>query len=112
MEAIKSKASQNIKLAIGLVALNIIDAVLTLAVVGKGYELNPVMRYLLEQPVWAFWVFKVGFALVFAVVLVRLSDRFPRQVKRILTILVVAMVGVCLFNMIGLFVWGYSLITY
>ena len=104
MESVKPKALQNTKLAIGFVALSVIDAALTLAVVGKGYELNPVMRYLLEQPVWAFWVFKVGFALVFAVVLVRLSDRFPRQVKRILTILVVAMVGICLFNMIGLFI--------
>ena len=104
MESVKPKALQNIRLAIGFVALSVIDAALTLAVVGKGYEINSIMRYFLEQPVWAFWVLKVSLSLLFAMVLVRLSDRFPRQVKRILTFLVVAMVGVCLFNMIGLFV--------
>ena len=97
-------AMRNVKLAIAFVGLNVLDAVLTLAAMIQGelYELNPIMRKLLEQPGWMFWGFKIVAAIVCASLLLLLAAKYPRQIKRILTVLVVVMLGVCLVNTIGL----------
>lgn len=93
----------HIKLAIAFVALNVLDAALSLTAIGKGgYELFPIARHILEQPTWVFWGFKIGMALIFTLVLLILSKRFPRQIKRIFIALVGVMLGVCLINMVGL----------
>jgi len=93
---------QNTDLAGSFVGLSSLDAVLTKVVVGNGgYELNPVVRRILEQPEWVFWAFKIGGAIVCALVLLLLARRFPRQIKNILILLTVIMLGVCLFNLIG-----------
>jgi len=104
METIRKLEIRNIKLAIAFVALNILDAALTVAAMSKGgvSELNPIMRDLLGQPGWVFWGFKIGMALIFAFVLLILSNRYPRQIKRIFVILIAAMLGICLFNMMSL----------
>jgi len=93
---------RSIGLAIAFVGLSALDAALTLAGMNKGgvAELNPIMCPLLEQPEWVFWVFKIGMASIFALVLLIFSKRFPQQVKRIFIALVIAMVGLCLFNLI------------
>ena len=83
------------------VGLNVLDATLTTLAIGiGGYELNPIMRYFLEQPKETFVGTKIGIALVFALILLLASTRF--KVKRILSILVVCMTVICLFNGIGL----------
>ena len=92
------------KLAIAFVVLNIVDAALTVAVVSKGGvgELNPIMRQLLEQPIWVFWTTKISLALIFALALLIFSNKYPRQVHRIFLVLTGVMVGICVFNGIGL----------
>jgi hypothetical protein len=94
----------HLTLAIAFIALNILDASLTSAAIRKGgYELLPIARHILEQPSWVFWLFKVGLALIFALILVILSKKYPQQTKRILTILVGVMIGVCAINLIACF---------
>ena len=92
----------SVGLAIAFVGLSALDAVLTLAGMKRGgvAELNPIMCPLLQQSEWLFWVFKIGMASIFALVLLIFSKRFPQQVKRIFIVLVTAMGGICLFNLI------------
>lgn len=93
---------QNTELAGSFVGLSALDATLTkVAVVNGGYELNPVMRHMLEQPEWIFWALKLGGAVVCALVLLLLARRFPCPIKRIFTLLTAIMLGVCLFNLVG-----------
>ncbi len=104
MEAIrKPEMRLNVKLAITFVGVNILDAALTLrAIANGGYELCSIPSLILRQPTWVFWCFKISTALIFALLLLILSDRFP-QVKRIFIILIGVMSGICLFNTIGVF---------
>jgi len=95
---------RNIKLAIAFVVLNILDAGLTVAALNKGgvCELNPIMSHLLEQPVWVFWATKISLTLIFALVLLAFSNKYPRPIHRIFLALVGVMVGICIFNGMGL----------
>jgi len=97
-------AMRNIKLAVIFVGLNIIDAALTVAGMNRGRvcELNPIMSHLLEQPEWVFWATKISLALVFALVLLAFSNKYPRPIHRIFLILVGVMVGICLINLVSL----------
>lgn len=95
---------QQLALAIAFVALNIVDAVLTRTLwLAGGYELNPMMRHILG---WgldsAFWLFKLGATLAVTILLLLLASKFPRPIHRIFIALVIAMVGICLFNLGGL----------
>ena len=103
MEAIRKPGTQNIKLAVAFVGLNILDAILTVAAMNKGgvCEANPLMSHLLEQPTWVFWTTKISLTLIFALLLLIFSNKYPRQVKRIFIILVGVMAGICAFNMMG-----------
>ena len=104
MEAIRKPGTQSIKLAVAFVGLNILDAGLTVAAMSKGgvCEANPLMSHLLEQPAWVFWTTKISLTLIFALLLLIFSNKYPRQVKRIFIVLVITMAGVCLFNTMGL----------
>lgn len=89
-------------LAACFIGLNVLDAFLTRIAVGNGgTELNPLMRLLLEQPT-QFLVIKIGLAVFFATMLVLVAKKRSNQVRRILTILVACMAGICLFNGIPL----------
>jgi len=97
------KCLEHIKLAIAFVALNIIDAVLTEVILaGGGRELNPIMRFLFEQPKWVAWTFEIGGTLVAAFGLLLIATRYPRELKVVFIALVVAMSAVCFHNGIGL----------
>lgn len=93
---------KQIGLVLGFCLLNIADTIITLRVVANGYEGNLFMRMLLEQPAWVFSTVKIGLGFVVALVLLRMIEKHPDSVSRILKVLVCAMVGVCLFNLISL----------
>ena len=94
---------RNAKLAIAFVVLNILDAALTLrAIANGGYEAFPIARYLLTQPAWVFWCFKIGMALILTMTLLIFANRYPRQVGRIFIVLIGVTAGVCIVNLVGL----------
>jgi hypothetical protein len=97
---------EHIILACTFLGLNILDAALTMILcAGGGYELNPIFRHNLEvQPAWIFWTVKYGVALIAVLLLLWFTFRFPRGTKNILKVLVFAMLGICLFNSLGL-IW-------
>lgn len=87
------------KLAAAYVGLNVLDLLLTKQAIGQGaIELNPIMRYMLNQPELILWGFKVGVAAFFAVLLLLLHKRFEKPISTIFKLLVVAMGGICLFG--------------
>jgi len=96
----------HLKLAVAFLLLNILDGILTKILwVAGGYELNPIARHtLLLQANWSFWAVKVGVALICVFFLLWYAPRFPKRTKNILTLLVFAMLAICLFNTVGL-VW-------
>jgi len=73
-------AMQNIKLAIAFVGLNILDAALIRASMMKG----------------------IGVAIVCALLLLLFATKYPRPIYRIFLALVGVMVGICIFNGMGL----------
>lgn len=94
---------RNVKLAVAFFVLNIVDAAVTQIAIGNGgLELNPIMGALLRQPSWVFWWFKISLSLIVILVLLILANKYPRSIHRILTGLVIAMAGVCVFNGMGL----------
>lgn len=93
---------QLIALSAIFVILNILDAQLTLLVVGNGgIELNPIIRTLLTQPAWMFWLFKIGYPLIFVLLFFIFYRTFPQPIIRILNVLVIATTIVCVLNLIG-----------
>lgn len=102
MEHIKVKPLN--KLIVGFLSLNILDAVLTHIVLsrGDGYEANPVLGGLIGQSWWAFWGWKVGGAVTCVALLLLAARKYPASAHRILKVLVVAMMVVCVWNMVGL----------
>lgn len=103
MEAIRKLETQNIKLAIAFVALNIVDAVLTRMADIRGTlcEANPVGRYFIEQSWRSLWEVKMVAVVGCTIIFLLLARRYPQQVKRIFIILIGVMLGVCLINAIG-----------
>ena len=85
------------------IGLNALDTAITIAAMSKGgvAELNPIMRIVLSQPAWIFWYFKISLALLFTLILLIFANKFLRQISRIFIGLVIAMAGICLFNLIG-----------
>lgn len=99
----KVKSLEHIKLAIVFVALNITDAVLTNVIMsGGGRELNPIMRFLFEQPRWVAWTFEVGGTVIVTFAFLLLATAYPRLVKIVFIGLIILMAFVCLYNGIGL----------
>lgn len=87
------------KTAATYIGANILDLVLTLHVIQSGAtELNPVMRFFLDGDLLTLVLFKVGLAVVFAVVLCAFRWR---TVLRIATI---GTVCYCVVNTLGMLV--------
>jgi len=92
------------------VGLNILDCALTSYFVGtgQGTELNPLMRKALETPA-IFWLIKVGGSSLLALALLNLDKVLKKHnlnrwimVRHLLELLVVFMVGICVFNLVGI----------
>lgn len=104
------------KLIIAFVGLSALDIALTIYFVDHagGRELNPVMAAVLTWPLWAVVLFKVGLPIVLVILLGLADTLVGRYVSRksflslylnsrtVLTIAVVALVLVCLFNLGGI----------
>lgn len=96
---------QLIALSSIFVILNVLDAQLTLLAVGNGgIELNPIIRTLLTQPAWAFWLFKIGYPLIFVLVFFIFYRKAPQLIIGLLNVLVIATTIVCVMNLIGVLV--------
>jgi hypothetical protein len=101
MQAIQTIS--NIKLAVIIFALNIVDLVLTQTAINNGgHELNPIMRYLLEQSTPGAWAIKLVVVVIGLFVILRFSTLGPRLTKALLTGLVIFMVVNCLVSGITL----------
>ncbi len=88
-------------LASSFILLNVLDVVLTiLGLRGGGYELNPLMRYLIGHDTYLFLALKVCGSMV-AVALLLLFGKHI-SVGRILIGLDTVMLGVVAFNLISL----------
>ena len=78
------------------VVLNVIDGIVTKSLpAASAFELNPIMSH----TGWVFWTVKLGITVIVTLGLLFFEPRFPRQVRRILTGLVVGMAVICLFNL-------------
>jgi hypothetical protein len=78
------------------IVLNVIDGIVTKSLpAASAFELNPIMSH----TGWVFWTVKLGITTIVTLGLLFFEPRFPRQVRRILTGLVVGMVVICLFNL-------------
>jgi len=98
------KNLEHVKLAIAFVGLNVLDAILTNAILSRGgIELNPLMRYLFGQPKWVAWTFEIGGTIVVTFAFLLIATVYPRLVKIIFIALIVLMSAVCLYNVVGLF---------
>jgi len=99
------------KLAVAFVGLNVLDCALTLYFVGNGTgkELNPCMREVVQTPV-LFWLIKAGGSTVLALALLGLDKVLAEHklltrwflVRRVFELLVVLMLGICVFNLVGI----------
>jgi len=94
------------KLVAAFVGLSALDIILTLIFIkGGAIELNPIMAKVLMLPLPVIVAYKVGLPLIFGTILVVLDRysmvaRIARPVV-ILQVVVILMVGVCLFNICG-----------
>jgi len=112
-ELIKSEAKEVSvkKLAVAFVGLNVLDCALTAYFVGNGTgtELNPLMREALQTPA-LFWLIKVGGSTVLSLALIGLDKLLAEHklltkwflVRRVFELLVILMVGICVFNIVGI----------
>jgi len=99
----KGRNLEHIKLAAVFVGLNIVDIVLTQIMINNGgYELNPIMRYLLGQFGWAAWAIKLAAVAIAMFVLLWRATKYPRLAKIVFISLIIFMLVNCLFNGIGL----------
>ena len=91
------------KLAIAFIGLNTLDAYLTHRVVveGGGYELNPLVRSVLDTSPSNFWLFKVLGSMVLAGLILLVARRFPRTAKNVLLLCVGILILICLWNIIS-----------
>jgi len=97
------KCLEHVKLAIIFVVLNIVDAILTNIIMkGGGIELNPIMRFLFEQPKWVAWFFEIGGTIVITFAFLLIATAYPRLVKILFIVLIIFMAFVCLYNGVAL----------
>jgi len=72
---------------------------------GQGIELNSIMRKALETPA-VFWLIKVGGSSLLALALLSLNRVLEKNrwitVRHLLELLMVGMVGICVFNLVGM----------
>jgi len=99
-----SKLERPVGLASAFIILNVVDGLLTHILDGRGgYELNPPMRYVLEQQsMGLFWTVKIGAVMVCTWLLLLLANKYPGQIRMLFLVIVIGMTGVCVFNGIGL----------
>ena len=95
-------SSSHWKWALAFFLLNIADAAITVQAVSNGFEMNPIMRLLLGQPIWIFWLTKIALGGGISFLLLNFTDKHPAPVRRILQGLVIAMAGICLWNLLSL----------
>jgi len=93
-----------LKLAVAFIGLNTLDAYLTHKVVveGSGYELNPLVRSVLETSPSHFWLWKVLGSAVLAGLLLLVARRFPRTAKNVLILCVGILLLICIWNIISM----------
>ena len=97
------KRLEHIKLVIVFVALNILDAGLTNIILNTGgNELNPMMRYLWEQPKGIVWGVEIGSTIVVAFAFLLLATYSPRLIKVVLIVSIIYMAAVCLWSGVSL----------
>lgn len=91
-------------LACIFVILNTLDIALTCAVVlnNGGIELNPIMAYILQQPLATVLLYKIGGSTLIVIVLLLLPYRFIHLKLRVLRVINLVMIGIVLFNLVGL----------
>ncbi len=84
-----------------MVLLGTLDAYLTTKIVvhGGGYELNPVMRHVLNNSVTGFWLIKIVGSVIAAYLLVRIYRKYPK--------LACFAFGACLAVMAGIVAWNF-----
>lgn len=93
------KRLEHIRLVIVFAALNMLDPILTNIIINNGgNELNPLMRYLWEQPRWTLWTVEIGSTVVIALAFLLLATYLPRFIKVVLIVSIIYMAGVCLWN--------------
>lgn len=90
-----------------LLALNILDAVLTRIAIDyyEGVELNPIIGQLAHSQL-SFWAYKVLVPLGIVAVLLAISTKYPKAIRRILIGLIVGMCLICLWNTVALISLG------
>ena len=91
-------------LACIFVILNTLDIALTCAVVlnNGGIELNPIMAYILQQPLATVLLYKIGGSTLIVIAVLLLPERFTCMKLRVLRTVDLIMVGIVLFNLVGL----------
>ena len=101
--SMRQQGERNSLLIASFIALNALDAIITLAGYARGgYELNFIARYALEnQMLWLFWGHKIITMLILTILLVFLATEYPKQLRWTFVGLVALSGGVCLFNYVG-----------
>ena len=85
------------KLAIAFMVFNALDLLLTLVILELGgAEVNPIMRFVFEQPLPVVVAFKMGLGGVAVALLMWRKLEWP------LKVIAYTMIGLCLFNASGL----------
>lgn len=94
----------NLKLAIALVALNILDAAVSQVSDARGTlcEGNPLMSLLIERSWGLTWCVKMGIIAGCTITLLWLSKRYPREIRKVFIGLIALMGVVCVVNVIEL----------
>lgn len=110
MEAILNRNIEH-KLVWAFIGLNALDALFTTLLVSRGYlygELNPIMRdlFMTDYSYVAFWVVKMGLALVCVPVFYLLAEVAPRLRRLIFVLPVVVLAVACIINIVGYVVYG------
>jgi len=83
-------------LAACFVVLGTLDGVLTKMDWDPLHEVNPLMFALRES--WTFWLVKIGATILCALALLLFATKYPQQLHKIFTFLVVCMMGVCVIS--------------
>lgn len=98
------KRLENVRLVIVFAALNMLDAILTNIILNTGgNELNPIARYLWEQPNWIPWTVEIGSTAVVALAFLLLATYSPRLIKIALIVSIIYMAAVCIYSGVILF---------
>lgn len=81
-------------LVVVFAGLAVVDATFTKAGIEYGMGLNLIIKYCLEHE-QAFWALKVIIPTIIVACMLPLAFRYPRQVKRVMTGLIIGMALIC-----------------